>query len=275
MAIERQRVIDTLVQQGIGVHSGKMSPDSIILEKRFQITESALYKQGLIEIQDEGSQIISYAANPETGMRILDACAGAGGKSLHLAILQNDSGEIIATDTEFNRLKEIKYRATRCGLKSIDTILLNKTVLDTGIEKKYKREFDRQFDIVLVDAPCSGTGTMRRSPLLKYNLTQQSVRKLADNQFKILSFYSQFVKPGGVLVYSTCSILPEENDEVIENFLELNDEFKPDSVIDSLKLNNINIQSIEESNYKLHLFPSLNGCDGFFMARLRKVSEFY
>jgi 16S rRNA (cytosine967-C5)-methyltransferase len=235
------------------------SPVALYLNKRLDLNTVPLYKSGRFEVQDEGSQLISFALDPQPNESILDACAGAGGKSMHIASLQHDSGRIVSCDVELSKLRELNKRSARCGYKSIET------VLDHNLEK-----LDETFSKVLIDAPCTGMGTIRRNPIPKWRLTEEYLSKHIAKQDKILEYYSQFVEPGGELIYSTCSILPDENEFVIERFLSNHKEFEPLALKPSFKSNGIEIPDLGESDYQLQLLPSKHGCDGFFMAKLQR-----
>ena len=261
--ISLEEVINVMKETGIEASSGKISPSAVVLSKRQPINNLEIFKRGLVEIQDEGSQLISFAVSPEEDDSIMDACAGAGGKSLHLAVLQNDRGSILATDIEFNRLKEIKYRAGRFGFKSINTLLLK--------NGKIPKELIERFDAVLVDAPCSGLGTARRLPMPKFRLTPELISKLAKNQLNILNTYSKCLRKGGVLVYSTCSLMPQENQEVITRFLKDNTDFEPESLEKIFKQHDIKLKNLKKNDFFYTLYPSIYGTDGFFFARLRKA----
>jgi 16S rRNA (cytosine967-C5)-methyltransferase len=257
-------VIKAFKSNGIECTQGKISPNAVIIRQRVDITQHQLFKNGIVEVQDEGSQVISAVLAPEKNLTVLDACAGAGGKSLHIAALQNDSGKIMAADIELKKLKELNKRAVRSGFNSIETVLAknllqNKSLLDS-------------FDYVLIDAPCSGSGTFRRSPILKWKITEEMVKKLARKQLEMMRDYSRYVKPGGILVYSTCSLLPQENDMVIEQFLEQTDEFEISPIKPGLEKLGFNITDINNDEHSLSLTPYEHGCDGFFMARLTKTN---
>lgn len=267
----RSNIVQHLNEIGINVSSSKLSPSGIEVNGRYQLTELDVFKQGLIEIQDIGSQLISYAVSPIENSRILDACAGAGGKTLHLASLQNDTGEIVASDIEYNRLKEISKRAKRSGYKSITSIKVpaNQEKWNTDLYSKIR---ESSFDYVLVDAPCSGMGTSRRSPMVKWNLNEKLLNKLQQNQLRILSFYSKFVKSGGILVYATCSLMPQENEKVVSKFLNENSNFSGDELEPVFQNHGIVLPESNSGNYYLTLNPFDHNTDGFFIARMRKVN---
>ncbi|HRP01579.1 MAG TPA: RsmB/NOP family class I SAM-dependent RNA methyltransferase [Candidatus Kapabacteria bacterium] len=265
----KNNVFSYFSSNNIAIQEGNISHSAYKFYNRIKLDDNELFKSGLYEIQDEGSQLISIALSPTQNSKILDACAGAGGKSLHLADITNDKAEIIASDTEYGRLKEITKRAYRCGFKSIQAKLIKKQDHASLLELyNYKN-----FDYVLVDAPCSGMGTIRRDPSRKYKVSPKLVTRLAEAQYRILSQYAQFVKNGGILVYSTCSVLEEENDKVIERFLQDNKNFEPDDLFEVFAEHNLEIPHLNKGDYKVTLGFDRYECDGFFMARLRKVSH--
>jgi 16S rRNA (cytosine(967)-C(5))-methyltransferase len=261
----REDVSAKLDSTGVSARRGKFSPSCLILNNRVNLSNSDLYKSGLFEVQDQGSQLISLALDPNPGESILDACAGAGGKTLHIADLMKNQGQIVASDIEFKRLKEISIRARRCNFDIISTKLIKKH------ESKDPDLFRRQkFDRILVDAPCSGMGTVRRMPMPKYRLGKNLLARLAERQLELLTFYSQFLKPGGILVYATCSLMPQENSEIAEKFLAANTEFSPDTIKPIFASQNVSINELSDTDYFLSLNPYDHESDGFFMARFRK-----
>ena len=260
-------VIDFLKKENITASQSGIVPSAIILDSRANLNQNPLYLSGIIDIQDLGSQLISYAAAPHPQDSILDACAGAGGKSLMLAMIQNDSGSITATDIERKRLFEIPARAKRCGFKSIRHYLIQ-----TKNKKNTQNSpLNKLYDIVFVDAPCSGAGTIRRMPMQKYKINEKYLAKISANQFEILTNYSKNVRPGGYLLYATCSVLPQENQNLVAQFLKHNPDFIPDPLAPALEKNNIHITSLKPEDYMLTLLPSVHQSDGFFIARLKRV----
>lgn len=263
----RAKVSNILQSEGVNNHFTRFSPAGIVLDKRTSLTQHPLYKEGIIEIQDEGSQLISYALDPEPTGSVLDACAGAGGKTLHIADLQNDKGTIVATDIEYKRLKEISIRASRAGYSSIESVLIQ----SNGDPKRYSQKYNRLFDSVLVDAPCSGLGTTRRMPMAKWRSNPSLIAKLATNQIRILEYNAKKVCKNGSLLYATCSILPQENEEIAKLFLEHNPNFIPEPILPSFLRHGITIPSLKAEDNFLTLYPSVNGTDGFFMAKFRRI----
>ncbi len=257
-----KEVTEILKKENIEYSLSDLSPVGIILKGRPNLNNSEIYKSGKIEVQDIGSQLISFALNPSKNSTILDACAGAGGKTLHLADITADKASITATDIEYNRLKEISKRAAKAGYSSIDVVIQKKMQLKELIKTK--------FDYILVDAPCSGTGTIRRMPMTKYRINQKLMDKLSTNQYRILEYYSSFLDTGGELVYATCSLLPQENSKIITRFLENCPEFEPVPLKPAFDANNINISNLSDSDYMLSLNPAEHKTDGFFMAKIRR-----
>lgn len=216
--------------------------DAVILEQRQNIFSHRGFKEGLFEVQDAGSQLIAPFLYAEPGMRVIDACAGGGGKTLHLAALMQNKGRIIALDTEQWKLEELKKRARRAGAGNIE-------VRQIESSKTIKR-LENTADRLLLDVPCSGLGVLRRNPDAKWKLTLEFIDRVRELQQHILNDYCTMLKAGGCLVYSTCSILNSENEEQVKQFLSRRKDF----------------ELIEEKR----VWPSA-GFDGFYMARLKRL----
>lgn len=257
-------LLQAFLNQSYKCSEGNLSPASIIFHKRTLLMSTKEYKKGLFEVQDEGSQMISFAVAPESDWKILDACAGAGGKSLHLADLQNDKGQIIAADVIKGKLFALSKRMRRPGFQSIVPHAWNSKNKPPNEMKK------GSFDAVLVDAPCSGTGTIRRMPYHKWRLDENLLERLTKKQLSILKQYSSYVKPGGILVYATCSIMPQENDVIADKFLKSEPDFEPYPVKPALETYGIHIKGLEDDSNKFHLYPVYHGCDGFFAAKFKR-----
>jgi 16S rRNA (cytosine967-C5)-methyltransferase len=220
----------------------KNYPDALILEERQNVFQLPEFKEGLFEVQDAGSQAISHFAKIKPGMRIVDACAGGGGKTLHMAALLEGKGRIIAMDTEEWKLDELKKRARRGGVQTVET-----RVIDSS---KVIKRLEKSADLLLLDVPCSGIGVLRRNPDAKWKLSPEFVESVKIAQQDILTSYSSMVKPGGTMVYATCSILHSENEDQVKRFLDTNPPF--------------------ELNEEKRIWPS-EGFDGFYMARLTRT----
>lgn len=250
----RERVLQQLQLEEIKCAPGTISPAAIVVHQRVNLTQHPLYLNGIVEVQDEGSQLIGYACAPDQQMHVLDACAGAGGKALHIADLQNDRGRLVAHDIAWPRLKEISKRAARAGVRSIRV--------------EHNVAFDKPlFDIVVVDAPCSGMGTVRRLPMVKWRLQPDVAARHGAKQLDILAQYAASVAPGGVLVYATCSILPVENEHVVSAFLETHPEFAPDDLAPVLDRMGVRIHT---TGHTLQCDPLHHSTDGLFVARMRR-----
>jgi 16S rRNA (cytosine967-C5)-methyltransferase len=268
--IDRELAIDILRRDGIPCRKGIYSPYAIIMPERIPLMHLDIFMSGAIEVQDEGSQLISLAVAPEEHWRILDYCAGAGGKSLHMAMLQHDQGEILSTDIDYSRMREIRNRAERAGYDSISIIPMHLK----GHSKNALQMYAKTCDAVLVDAPCTGMGTVRRSPNIKWNLKKKHVDSIQRTQLEILTKASAYVKPGGVLVYATCSIMREENQDLVRLFLENNENFMLDP------LRNAFSEELQRTLLKddpdesmLSMNPAKHGSDGFFMCRMIRTND--
>lgn len=219
-------------------------PHALKLKERANVFTTTAFKNGWFEVQDASSQRVALLLDPKPGMRVVDACAGAGGKSLHMAALMENKGQIISLDIYGNKLKELKRRARRNGAHNIETRLIDTT--------KVIKKLHQQADKVLIDAPCTGLGVLKRNPDTKWKLQPEFLEKIKNTQKELLASYSKMVKDGGQLVYATCSILPSENEEQVAAFLASEDgkDF-----------------SLSKEN---KILASKSGFDGFYMALLQK-----
>ena len=186
-------------------------PYALFLDKHRKLDQLELFKKGWFEIQDANSQRVSVFASPKPGMTVIDACAGAGGKTLHMANIMQNKGSIIALDPNNKKLEQLKIRIKRNGIRIVTIHNLN--------NEKYEIKYKANADLVLIDAPCSGLGVLRRNPAAKWQMNPTNIQKLIYIQQEILQKQSIYVKRGGILVYSTCSIFPDENENQIKNFL--------------------------------------------------------
>jgi 16S rRNA (cytosine967-C5)-methyltransferase len=198
-------------EENIHTEAPSEFPDALILEQRQNIFTRQQFKDGLFEVQDAGSQLIAPFLKAEPGQRVIDACAGGGGKTLHLAALMKNKGRIIALDTEAWKLEELKKRARRAGAGNIEPRVIESS-------KTIKR-LENSADRLLMDVPCSGLGVIKRNPDAKWKLTPDYIERVKELQQHILVDYSSMLKIGGLMVYSTCSLLPSENEKQVEKFL--------------------------------------------------------
>ncbi len=240
----KEKLQQELQKEGIETEFLKGYPDALQLLERTNVFKTEAFKNGLFEVQDASSQLVAEFLEVKPGMRVVDTCAGAGGKSLHLAALMENKGQLIATDIYANKLKELKRRARRAGAHNIEP----RAIDSTKVVKKLYNTADR----VLIDAPCSGLGVLSRNPDAKWKLQPEFIETIKQTQEEILKQYSKMVKDGGKMVYATCSILPSENEEQVKKFL----------------------SSEEGKNFSLakeqKILSSETGFDGFYMALLEK-----
>lgn len=219
--------------------------DALLIKERVNLFITEAFKKGYFEVQDFSSQLVAEVINPKPSDYVIDACAGAGGKSLHLSAKMQNKGKILCLDLEERKLNELTIRARRDGCSNIEVrpIKNNKTI---------KRLKDRA-DILLLDVPCSGLGVMKRNPDTKWKISKERIDELREIQKNILQNYEKMLKSGGTLVYSTCSILPSENEQQVEEFLK----------------NNKNYELIEQQI----ILPQDRGFDGFFIAKIKKKKD--
>lgn len=240
----RERLRNMLAESNISTHIIKGYKDALILDERQNVFRHPAFKEGLFEVQDGSSQLVAESLAVEPGMRVIDACAGAGGKSLHLAALMENKGKILSMDVEEWKLQQTKLRARRDGVSIIE----RKVIEGSKTIKRLKESADR----LLLDVPCSGLGVLKRNPDTKWKLSLESIEKVRQTQQEILQSYPSMLKPGGQMVYATCSILPSENQDQVQKFL--NSEAGKD------------FELIEDQKVLSHE----SGFDGFYIARLLK-----
>lgn len=233
----RDKIIKMLQEEGLSVHACVRSPLGIVLERYANLTESKTYKKGLIEVQDEGAQLLSIAIGVKPHDDVFDFCAGAGGKSLIFAQLMQNKGFIQAYDASYKRLSELGKRAFRAKATIIKTV--------TRLPETHKK-----FDYVVVDAPCTGTGTWRRTPDMRWNITENQIQSIVKTQSEILDTASAYVKNGHYLVYITCSLTQDENEMQTAHFLQTHPQFI----------------SVSETRYS----PYRTQTDGFYLSIMQK-----
>lgn len=254
LKISREELQQKLGAEGFDSTATAFSPDGLIIahtDKPLQKTD--FFSQGLFRLQDEGSQLISYLASPQKNENILDVCAGSGGKTTHLAALLQNTGKITAIDQSREKIGQMHQESARLGITNIETVHFD---LNTQLPESLQNKFD----LVLVDAPCSGTGTLRRNPEIKWRTTSADINKLAARQKNILQNASLGVKKGGRLLYCTCSILSQENEDIVDTFLSSNEQFSlvaPQTAI---------IKKFIDGKGYFHTLPHKHNIDGFFTA---------
>jgi 16S rRNA (cytosine967-C5)-methyltransferase len=255
----REQVQEALRKSGIESEPGRYSPDALVLAPG---APPALdidgHEQGLFQAQDEAAQLVSLYAAPPAGASVLDACAAPGGKACHLAEL--GAGSVLAVDLHARKARNIEQAASRLGLAEVRALAGDATLPLPG---------EGPFDLALVDAPCSGLGTLRRHPEVKLRRTPEDVDRVAALQARLLAQVSRSVKPGGLLVYAVCTLTPEESDEQVERFLAANPDFHPERPPPGWALPAADADCLDEQG-RLRIFPHRTGTDGFFAVRLRK-----
>jgi 16S rRNA (cytosine967-C5)-methyltransferase len=244
LQIDRKTLQEKLLAEEIATTTDDRFPEALILKERANVFQTDLFQKGYFEVQDAGSQTIARFLGVDPGLRVMDSCAGAGGKSLHLAALMENKGQIIATDIYKGKLYELKRRARRAGAHNIESRHIDST--------KVIKKLDGKIDRLLIDAPCSGLGVLRRNPDAKWKLEPKFLETIRTTQQEILRSYSRVLKSEGEMVYATCSILPSENEKLVESFLSS----EPGK----------NFELVETQS----LLASRDGFDGFYMARLKK-----
>ncbi|MEN2436383.1 methyltransferase domain-containing protein [Weeksellaceae bacterium A-14] len=239
-----KNLIAELHEENVESHSVAGYPDAVQLEEKKNVFLTSAFKDGFFEVQDASSQKIGYFLDVKEGQRVVDACAGAGGKTLHLAALMKNKGQIIALDIHGWKLAELKRRAKRAGAHNIET----REISDNKVIKRLHEKADR----LLIDAPCSGLGVLKRNPDSKWKIDADFIERIQTEQQQILQDYSKILKKGGKMIYATCSVLPSENHLQIEKFLQNNPDFT----------------LLEEQK----IMPS-EGYDGFYMALIGRKNN--
>ena len=250
----REEVLGQLATSHIPATAMRFSPAGIRCAGKPAINRHPLFKDGLIEVQDEGSQLLAWLLAPRRGEMVADFCAGAGGKSLALAMLMRSTGRLYAMDVSARRLAALTPRLRRAGVSNVHPVSL-----DSENDERVKR-LAGKLDRVLVDAPCSGFGTLRRNPDLKWRHGPEAVEQLVAKQGRILASAARLVKPGGRLVYATCSLLDEENEAIADAFAAAHAEFSPLDCEALLREQKIDVAC----GSRLRLWPHLHATDGFF-----------
>ena len=241
LKISAENLVEILKEEGVNSFELRDYPDAVQLEEKKNVFLTSAFKEGFFEVQDASSQKIAELLDVKEGMRVVDACAGAGGKTLHIAALMKNKGQIIALDIYEWKLAELKRRAKRAGAFNIETRFIE----DNKVIKRLHNTADR----LLIDAPCSGLGVLKRNPDSKWKIDEDFINRIKTEQENILQNYPKILKKGGKMVYATCSILPSENGEQVRKFLAENTEFA----------------LVKEEN----IMPS-DGYDGFYMALIER-----
>ncbi len=262
LCTDREKVALALAKEGITTTPLTFAPHGLRLHHNAPLTTLPLFRQGGFEIQDAGSQLISLLLAPRPKETVIDLCAGAGGKTLHLAALMNNQGRLIAADSDPQRLSRLSPRMRRAGVRIIRTLAIRHE------GDPLLRPFTGKADAVLIDAPCSGTGTLRRRPEIKWRTTPEEITGFHQRQCALLAAGARLTRPGGRLVYATCSLLKQENQMVAETFLRENPEFRLIPAMQTLAAQGVH--GLHLNNPFLMLLPHAASCDGFFAALFQR-----
>lgn len=257
LKISRENLIKRLEELGMIVSPSKYNNSGIIVNSFDEsIVNIDLYKEGYFIIQDNGSMLITEILDPKAGEKVLDVCSAPGGKTTHMAELMSNEGVIIARDVYDHKLELVNNSAKRLGISIIKT--------ESHDGRLYKELDQASYDKILLDAPCSGFGIIRRKPEIKYNKSLDDLLSLADLQYEMLEVNSKYLKVGGEMIYSTCSINKEENDQVVEKFVKEHDDFEIVDISDK-------ISTIDVERKTITLYQSFNETDGYFICKLKRI----
>ena len=257
---------DSLAKDGVETGHTKYSPIGLALKGKAYLAKTKAFNKGHVEIQDEGSQLIAALCDAKPSMRVLDYCAGGGGKTLALASAMENKGSIVASDNDARRLERGRKRYRKAGVHNVEL----KCIEDEKVKKWFKRQKET-FDVVLVDAPCSSSGTWRRNPDLRWRFYGPSLDEIKSLQTQIMDRVAKCVKPGGRLVYATCSVFKEENENQIEQFLKDNPDFALMPMKEAWPYDAKRLP--QNCDDYMFLSPHSHGTDGFFCAALVKKLE--
>lgn len=261
LRISQVQLLERLSNDAGQVQATPYAPDGIsIVDPVTSIPEFSSFRSGCFQVQDEAAQLVSLLLDPRPGETVLDACAGLGGKTGHIAQLMDNAGKVVALDVNKKKLQRLEVEMQRLGITIVSSHVCN-------IEKEPTREQFNMFDRVLLDAPCSGLGVMRRNPDIKWRASRRNLSKYKIRQIRMLENTSHLVKPSGILVYAVCSPEPEENEMVVKEFLKMHPEFVINKGFGQLP---DKICKIAESPGIFKTYPILNQMDGFFAIGLQK-----
>lgn len=261
--ITRDKLIAEMKDAGLDVIPSKLAQDGIVVRSGGNMALTSWYKNGLLSVQDESSMLVAEALDVKPNMKVLDCCAAPGGKTCHIAERLEGTGQVIANDVHPHKAKLIEDQAKRLGLKQVKCQISDAMELNNQFAKE-------SFDRILLDAPCSGLGVIRRKPDLKWVKTEEDIANIAQLQGELLHAVSELLKPGGILVYSTCTMEPSENNEVVSTFLSqnLNFSLEMEPFLSQLPVVHQEYQNPAKQGFQI--FPDDYHSDGFYISRLRK-----
>jgi 16S rRNA (cytosine967-C5)-methyltransferase len=262
LKINRDKLLDIFSNYGFNAYKTKYAKDGLIIENPSRINSLEEYKKGYFTIQDESSMLVSQIIDPVEGYLVLDLCSAPGGKSTHMGQLMKNNGKIISRDIYEHKLQLVENNANRLGIDIIETETFDAIKLDKNLIGKV--------DYCIIDAPCSGLGIIRRRPEIKWNRIEKDIEELKNIQWEILNNAKDYLKIGGIMVYSTCTISKGENENMVEKFLLENKEFQLVDFYDKFDSKE-NISNSREGH--IQLFPHIHNTDGFFISKLKKINN--
>ncbi|HPU41303.1 MAG TPA: 16S rRNA (cytosine(967)-C(5))-methyltransferase RsmB [Acetivibrio clariflavus] len=252
---------EQLEKEGFEPQPARYVENALIINKPSSITKMRAFEQGMFQVQDESSMIVAQVLNPKPNDLVIDVCSAPGGKATHMAEIMKNTGQVIARDVHDHKIKLIEEAAIRLGIDIIKAEVFDAQKEDLKLISKA--------DCVLVDAPCSGLGIIRRKPDIKWTRKEKDLDEIVELQERILDTSSKYVKPGGVLVYSTCTVEPKENEELVKRFLQDNRDFELEDISEVLP------KGLKKDTAKagyIQLYPNIDGIDGFFISKMKKRS---
>ncbi|MBM3236507.1 16S rRNA (cytosine(967)-C(5))-methyltransferase RsmB [Candidatus Poribacteria bacterium] len=259
----RDALAELLKQEGVEVDYSVIVPEGLRLRKYPTLTQLSAYKRGWFSVQDESSMLTSYILDPQPEEFIIDVCAAPGGKTTHIAQIMQNRGKIVAFDISESKLSLIKENCQRLGVEIVTPMKVDASVIHNP--------FINKADRVLADVPCSNLGILRRHPEIRWRKTESQIIALSELQYKILKSASNYLKPNGILVYSTCSTEPEENEQVVMRFLSEHPNFEIENVVPFLPIfNGRRSENLESETGYMQTYPHLHDMDGFFVARMKR-----
>lgn len=259
LKVTREQLIEHLISIGIEAEEGKYLEEAVVIRNPSSISKLDAFKNGWIQVQDESSMLVARVLDPKPGELVIDVCSAPGGKSTHIAQLMDNRGTVVSRDIHEHKIRLIEDSIKRLELSIIRTEVFDATRLDDSFIEKADR--------VLVDAPCTGLGIIRRKPDIKWARNIEDKKEITELQTNILNIASKYVKTGGVLVYSTCTLEPEENDFIVKEFISKNREFELEDI--SALLPNKLVKPSSREGF-IQLFPNTDDIDGFFIAKMKK-----
>lgn len=257
LKVTRKELKEKLEKDGLSIQESRWAPEGLILDGFSALGQLTALQAGLFQVQDESSMLVAHVLDPQPGEFIIDACGAPGGKTTHLAQKMGNHGRILSTDIHEHKLRLTMENCQRLGIDIVETVAMD--------ARNLHEQFSHKADRVLVDAPCSGLGVLRRKPDARWRKCPEMLVELPKLQLEILDSAAQCVKPGGVLVYSTCTIEPEENQEVVRLFLASHNEFSLEHAGDFLP--------VVHPDDMVQLYPHQDDVDGFFIARMKRAGN--